>query len=229
MFYFANLSTFAVIHSMRAIFSSILAFFWWNLPLSSCSIPYSLDFLNSRCLGFLYWLYFHFLVLNSFIQFFPLCSCFPGFFFGDWLVFYLRIIIFLLLFALTSFSCTSAMSEYWQHVVVVLLGSCGDILYSDYCLFLCWCLCIWDWKDYSPGYWCLVLSFLCGWFVSLFLFPLLFLGEFDTCLFLSRTFSLDFESVAIGFWVKCVSQYWQLTLMKGNRLGVWRLSQEWGD
>lgn len=133
MFYFANLSTFSVIHSMRAIFSSILASFWWNLPLSSCSIPYSLDFLNSRCLGFLYWLYFHFLVLNSFIQFFSLCSCFPGFFFQRLIGFLLKdhyispIVCFNIFFLYFSYvgvltaCCCGIAGLLWRHIIQRLL------------------------------------------------------------------------------------------------------------
>lgn len=81
---------------------------------------------------------------------------------------------------------------------MVLLGSFGDIVYGHYCLFLCWCFLYLGLERLQS--WVLIRSFvffLCGWFVSLFLFPLLFLGELDTCSFFSRAFSLDFESVAM--------------------------------
>lgn len=79
--------------------------------------------------------------------------------------------------------------------------------------------------------WYLVLPLLDGCFVPRFLLPLCFLGGCGGCVLAGReSYVWDLDRCGqLGFWVKCVSSCWELTLRNEDGLGVdawWDVQEE---
>lgn len=143
-------------HHLR-FFYPFIVFYWWNLPLVvPIQIPKSF-ICGMTELGSLYWFYFQFQVLNSFIHFLPyvLVLILFLFFVFFWISFWGGFIhlFFKDLYHIHGgyFKVCFLCYSYWGSVVVEWLGSTQEILLLI--VFVGWHLGIWVCKDLGAYFW----------------------------------------------------------------------------